>query len=175
MTQTDAAGNTGPAGTDSFTVDTTAPAKPTITGPTANSSTTDTTPTITGTGDPGATIRVSVNGKVVGTTTVAADGTWSVTVTAPLAVGAHTVTAVQTDAAGNVSQTSSPLAITITASSTTTTSGSATSSPGSSGSGGSGSTGSLARTGAEAGLLALIGAVLLVGGFGLTTRRRRRS
>ncbi|WP_194293017.1 Ig-like domain-containing protein [Streptomyces smaragdinus] len=102
-TQTDATGNVSPAATSTFTVDATAPAAPVITGPADGSTITSTTPTITGTGEPGATVDVTVDGTVVGQTTVNPDGTWSLPVTTPLADGPHTVTATQTDPSGNVS------------------------------------------------------------------------
>ncbi|MEP7203949.1 MAG: Ig-like domain-containing protein [Ilumatobacteraceae bacterium] len=64
--------------------------------------TTDTTPTITGSGaTPGATVTVTVAGQTL-TTTVGADGTWSVTPLIPLLPGAHTVVVTITDAAGNL-------------------------------------------------------------------------
>ncbi|MEO7371310.1 MAG: Ig-like domain-containing protein, partial [Ilumatobacteraceae bacterium] len=64
--------------------------------------TTNPTPPITGTGaQPGATVTVTVAGETL-TTVVAADGTWSVTPTVPLGVGAHVVVVTIVDAAGNV-------------------------------------------------------------------------
>lgn len=84
-------------------VDTTAPVAPVITSPTEGSSTGDTTPTVTGTGEPGATIKVTEGGTTICTATVAADGTWSCTPTTALRVGQHTFTATATDAAGNTS------------------------------------------------------------------------
>ncbi|MGY0205904.1 Ig-like domain-containing protein, partial [Acinetobacter soli] len=44
-----------------------------------NQTTDDRTPTISGTGQVGAVVTVSVDGTAVGSTTVASDGTWSVT------------------------------------------------------------------------------------------------
>ncbi|MDR2973689.1 MAG: Ig-like domain-containing protein, partial [Propionibacteriaceae bacterium] len=109
-TQTDGAGHTSPQASNDFTVtsptnppDTTAPAAPVITGPANGSTTGDSTPTITGTGEPGATVTVDVDGKPVGSTVVNPDGTWSYTPTAPLPDGPHTITARQTDPAGNTS------------------------------------------------------------------------
>lgn len=72
---------------------------PVITPPGA---TTDTTPTISGTGAGGRSLQVWVDGTSVGTTTVAADGTWSVTVGSPIALGAHTVAARQTEPDGTL-------------------------------------------------------------------------
>ncbi|MFN7135016.1 MAG: Ig-like domain-containing protein, partial [Myxococcales bacterium] len=93
--QTDAAGNTSSASPDvTFRIDTTPPAPPVITSPAAGA-TVSTTPTITGTAEPGATVVISVDGVVVGTVTAGSDGSWSYTLTAQqaLADGPHTVTA----------------------------------------------------------------------------------
>jgi uncharacterized repeat protein (TIGR01451 family) len=77
-----------------------------ITSPATGSTTGDATPTISGTGEPGATVAVSVDGTPVGTATVGAGGTWSVTVATPLADGMHTAVAIATDAAGNMAMAS---------------------------------------------------------------------
>ncbi len=71
-----------------------------ITAPTGE--TDDTTPTVTGTGEVGASVQVSIDGGAQGATvTVGAGGTWSWTVPVALAQGAHTVAALATDALGN--------------------------------------------------------------------------
>ena len=94
--QTDAAGNTSPATSSSFT-DTTAPVAPTQSvSPNANG-----TLTASGTGEPGSTITVTFPDGTTGTATVAPNGTWSVTSATPQTTGAVFVT--QTDAAGNTS------------------------------------------------------------------------
>lgn len=109
-TATDAAGNiSGPSAPVDFAVDTTTPAAPVITRPTHGSTIGDTTPTVTGTGEPGATVEVTVDGEVVDTTTVAPDGIWSLEVREPLGIGAHTVTATQTDPSGHTSPDSDPV------------------------------------------------------------------
>ncbi len=112
-TVTDAAGNTSPlSGPFTLTVDTTAPGAPFIiavtddvapvTGVVGNgSATNDARPTLSGTGEAGATLRILDNGVQIGTATVAADGNWSFTPGANLAQGAHNLTATATDAAGN--------------------------------------------------------------------------
>ncbi|WP_182418044.1 Ig-like domain-containing protein [Bartonella sp. HY038] len=106
----------GVKGTVSFTleIDATAPSAPVINevlddvgfiqGPiTSGSSTDDTTPTFSGTGEVGSTITIKdKDGTVVGTTTVDSDGKWSVTAD-ELAEGTHNLTVTSTDAAGNVS------------------------------------------------------------------------
>jgi hypothetical protein len=58
--------------------------------------------TLIGTGEVGATVNVRVLGQVVGTGTVGADGTFSITFT-PALNNAQVLTATQTDAAGNIS------------------------------------------------------------------------
>ncbi|MFE7226183.1 Ig-like domain-containing protein, partial [Nocardioides sp. NPDC057577] len=83
--------------------DGTAPEAPVIESPADGSSISDSTPTITGTGEPGATVEVSMDGTVIGTATVDADGGWTLPTTDALAEGEHTVSAIQTDEAGNVS------------------------------------------------------------------------
>jgi len=61
--------------------------------------TADTTPTFTGTSETNATVQLLVDDVVVGTA-IASGTTWTITSSA-LSVGAHSVTAKQTDAAGN--------------------------------------------------------------------------
>ncbi|MBO0877281.1 MAG: hypothetical protein J2P19_28210, partial [Pseudonocardia sp.] len=67
---------------------------PTITSP-SNGDTTDQTPTISGTGLPGATVTVTEGDTTIGTATVGADGTWSMTPSDPLSSGVHTIEATQ--------------------------------------------------------------------------------
>lgn len=87
-----------PSGTNTFHV----AAPPLITAPANGSTTSDTTPSIEGTGQPGATVEVMVDGIHVGPATVDSSGHWSLTVTGPLSYGAHVVDATQTDAGGNM-------------------------------------------------------------------------
>ncbi|MEI3853566.1 MULTISPECIES: Ig-like domain-containing protein, partial [unclassified Ensifer] len=103
--------------------DTTAPNAPTlvamddkapVVGPIANNSkTNDSTPTLSGTGEAGSTIKVYDNGKLIGTTIVGADGRWTFTPQVPLADGAHEVTVTATDKANNTSQASPKLVIVV--------------------------------------------------------------
>ncbi|WP_239071829.1 Ig-like domain-containing protein [Amycolatopsis sp. SID8362] len=90
-----------------------APAPPVISSPVDGSTTDDSTPTIKGTGEPGATIKVTIDGTPAGTVTVGADGTWTLETTNQLADGQHTVVATQTDPAGNVSTDSQKVAFTV--------------------------------------------------------------
>jgi hypothetical protein len=109
---TDAAGNASAASTAvSFTIDTTAPAAPTVAG--TGGITSLTTPTLTGTAEAGSTITLfDTDGVTVLGTTVATGGTWAIT-TSVLAEGAHALTVKATDAAGNVSAASTAVSFTI--------------------------------------------------------------
>ncbi|MGK6319254.1 Ig-like domain-containing protein, partial [Sphingomonas sp. DT-204] len=95
VTQTDAAGNTS---------DPTTALAPDITAPDAPTADVDDTGTVvTGTGEPGAAITVrDPAGTVIGTGTVAGDGSYSVTLTTPQTNG-EVLSVTQADAAGNVS------------------------------------------------------------------------
>jgi hypothetical protein len=122
----DAAGNLSDVSTNTVTIDTTAPSAPsapnmstdTDSG-TSNSdnNTNNTTPTFTGTAEANATVTLyDTNGStVLGTTTAGGDGAWSIT-SSVLSAGAHTLTTKATDTAGNVSDASSSLSVTIDAS-----------------------------------------------------------
>ncbi len=92
-------GNPGSA-TQALTIDTVAPLVIIGTGD-GTVQTTDPTPDISGSGSqPGSTVTVAVDGQIM-TTTVAPDGTWSVTPLNPLPAGANVVTVTITDPAGN--------------------------------------------------------------------------
>ncbi|SAG37275.1 BapA/Bap/LapF family large adhesin [Enterobacter kobei] len=122
---TDAAGNTGPASpVFTLTVDLTPPVTPTaivltddtgaIRGTITSGTPTDASkPILAGTGEPGGTITIYDNGVVVGTTTVLPNGTWSIRPDGPLPDGAHSITVVETDAAGNQSAASAPITFTV--------------------------------------------------------------
>ena len=64
--------------------------------------TNDSTPTLTGTAEANATVKVYDGATLLGTTTANGSGAWSFT-TAALANGAHSLTAIATDVAGNTS------------------------------------------------------------------------
>ena len=94
--QTDAAGNTSPA-TPITAADTTAPAAP------ANLQISEDGLTLNGTGEPGATIAVrDANGNLLGTAVVAADGTFTVSLSSAQLDG-QVLSLQQTDPAGNTS------------------------------------------------------------------------
>ena len=95
-----------------FTVDTVAPTAPVITVPAGGSSTSDTTPTISGTAQPNVSVEVFVDGVSVGTTTASGTGSWTLDSTV-LPEGEHTATAVATDRAGNISGTSNAVDFTV--------------------------------------------------------------
>lgn len=75
-----------------------------ITSPAMGSTTSDSTPEIRGTGEPGAIVTVSVDGAAIGTAVVAADGTWVLEVPTALANGTHTAEAVARDTVGNTAR-----------------------------------------------------------------------
>ena len=122
---TDTAGNASlPSSPLLLAIDRTLPSAPALTGLAPGSDTgvpgdnvtTRTTPTLTGVGEAGSLVTLyDTDGvAVLGTATVQQDGTWSVTSSA-LSVGNHNLTTVVTDAAGNVSATSSPFLVSIAA------------------------------------------------------------
>ena len=90
-------------------IDTTAPAAPVISGDTMSGNTV----TLNGTAEANSTITVFDNSTDLGTATTNSSGAWTYT-TGALANGSQSFTATATDAAGNVSVASSPLALTLT-------------------------------------------------------------
>jgi MYXO-CTERM domain-containing protein len=108
-TATVGANTSGPSNSDSFTVILVAPNAPMITVPANGSVVFTGTPTIAGTADPGVTVSLSVDGTSVGTAPSDLGGHWAYPIPAAqkLADGMHSATATATDAAGNVSATSS--------------------------------------------------------------------
>jgi hypothetical protein len=101
-TQTDLAGNTGTT-TLSFTLDQTAPAMSMALVADTGSSASDgitAKPAVKGTGEAGRVVTLKENGLVLGTATADSTGAWSFTLS-NLVEGAHTLTASQTDLAGN--------------------------------------------------------------------------
>ncbi|MFN5291255.1 MAG: Ig-like domain-containing protein, partial [Planctomycetia bacterium] len=113
-TATDGAGNVSPTSSPiNITIDTVNPQPPVVisvsqdTGNPTDKITSDNTLTITGTAEPGSTIKVfdSSSGSPVqvGTVIVGPDGNYSVT-TSVLSDGSHPLSITSTDAAGNTSQ-----------------------------------------------------------------------
>ena len=119
-TVTDAAGNVSAASAPlKFTVDTTAPAAPTITDSavvngTVSAANDTSTQALKGTTGAGDTVKIYLDGSTAPayTTIANSSGQWSVTVGA-LATAAYSYTATVTDAAGNVSAASAPLKFTV--------------------------------------------------------------
>lgn len=102
-------------------IDTTAPSTPSAPNMTsgtdngasnADDLTNDTTPTFTGTAEPGSTVTLyDTDGTTVVGTGTATGGSYSITTT-PLSAGSHTITAKATDAAGNTGVASGGLTVT---------------------------------------------------------------
>lgn len=120
-TQTDADGNTSdPSAPLTVTIDTAPPPAPTSlaldpstdTGTLGDGITAFTQPVIDGQGEIGDTVTLSDSATTVGTATVDGNGAWQITAST-LALGAHSLTASETDVAGNASGASAPLALTI--------------------------------------------------------------
>lgn len=82
-----------------------------ITSPADGATTLDSTPNVRGTGEPGATVVVTIDGEEVGTATVGGDGTWVVPVTTPLANGEYTAEATATDSVGNTASATSTFTV----------------------------------------------------------------
>jgi large repetitive protein len=95
-----------------WTQDSVAPTAPVISSPTPNQ-TTSPTPTVTGTSEPGSTVVVSLDGQPLCTTVASSTGAWSCAGPGGLPPGAHTLSAVATDPAGNPSPASTPLPFTV--------------------------------------------------------------
>ncbi len=74
--------------------------------------TSDTTPAFSGTSEAGSTVTMYDGATKVGTGVAGVDGAWTIT-TSSLASGTHSITARETDVAGNVSVASAPLAVVI--------------------------------------------------------------
>lgn len=100
----DAAGNLSAfTGLRTLTIDTTAPATPVINSPSSGALVNKRMPVFAGTGEPGATVNVDELSARLCSAVVAQGGAWQCASTVQLPDGAHSVTAVAQDAAGNVS------------------------------------------------------------------------
>lgn len=98
-----------------WTVDSTPPAKPVVTSPVGGSTLSDNTPDIGGTAEPASTVTVRIDGSAIGTATTAGDGSWSFTPSTAIPDGPHAITAIATDAAGNISPVSTAANVTVDA------------------------------------------------------------
>ena len=117
----DAAGNlSAPSSVFTVTLDTVAPGIPQINAVSDSQLTNnvlytrDGTPTLTGIGEPGTTVIVSVDGTASGVPiTIQPDGSWSWTAGTTLLDGSHTFTVSSVDQAGNPSNGSASLSVTV--------------------------------------------------------------
>ncbi|MDA3556878.1 Ig-like repeat protein Blp2 [Acinetobacter sp. AOR15_HL] len=75
---------------------------------TAGSETDDARPKFTGSGEANATLTIYDNGVAIGIVTVSSGRSWTFSLDKDLALGKHTITLTQTDAAGLTSEVSSP-------------------------------------------------------------------
>ena len=108
-TAVDVAGNTSAAANLALVIDTSSP-KPTIgltaatdSGTLGDNITNVAMPTFTGVAAAGAKVTVQIDGKTAGSGVVNAAGQWSLTPTAVLSSGTHTIAATAVDVAGNTS------------------------------------------------------------------------
>ena len=110
---TDRAGNTDPTpASRNWTIDTVAPAAPQITSPADNSIQSSSTVALAGSAEAGATVALFDGQTAVGSATADLAGSWQRTLTG-VGDGAHTYTAVATDAAGNSSPASGAVHVTV--------------------------------------------------------------
>ena len=111
-TATDAAGNISSSSSPlSIIIDTTVPSAPTsltTTVPITNNA----TPTITGTAEAGSSVKLYNGSTLLGSATAGSNGVFSIT-SSTLSDASYSLTATATDAAGNISSSSSPLSIII--------------------------------------------------------------
>ncbi|MCA9081334.1 MAG: hypothetical protein KDA58_12295, partial [Planctomycetaceae bacterium] len=122
-TFTDPAGNeSGPSPTLTVVIDTTPPVDPDVPDLSAPSDsgflddddlTNVTQPTFEGTGEPGDTVTLLIDGQPVGTAVIQPDGTYAVVPTSPLSEGDHAIQVIFTDPAGNSTPPSPELPIVI--------------------------------------------------------------
>jgi hypothetical protein len=110
-TATDAAGNNGPATTRNFTVDTTAPAIPTITTPAQNTYVNSASVVVAGQAEAGVTVKIRETNAIVGSAVASMTGTWSTAIN--FANGTHAISAIASDLAGNDSPVSQIVAFTV--------------------------------------------------------------
>jgi hypothetical protein len=120
---TDVAGNeSDPSAGLTLVIDTTKPATPdsptlspgSDSGTPGDGATNDTTPTFTGTvAVPSGSVSLYFDGSLVGTTLASGSGAYAITPSTPLGAGSYEVTVTVTDAADNVSDPSSAVAIVI--------------------------------------------------------------
>jgi hypothetical protein len=109
----DATGSHQTVASVTFTVDTTAPSAPLISTPASDTSTTALRPSIGGSAEPNAQIKVYDGVAQIGTATATAGGTWTFTPTSDLSEAAHPLHVTATDTSGNTSVNSNIRTITV--------------------------------------------------------------
>src|SRR5207248_1996965 len=110
VTATDAAGNvSNTSAALNVLVDTTKPTTPAAPVKVSGNN----KPVISGVAEANSTVTIYSDGVSVGTTTADATGNYTYTFTTSLTDGTHAITVTATDAAGNVSNTSAALNITV--------------------------------------------------------------
>jgi uncharacterized repeat protein (TIGR01451 family) len=105
VSQRDAAGFSMPGAPLVLVVDTRAPVSPLIDSPLRGALLSNPRPTITGSAEPGSTVKVSIDGVVVCTVSASVEGTFTCTPDSSLSDGVHSVSVISSDAAGNLSRT----------------------------------------------------------------------
>jgi MYXO-CTERM domain-containing protein len=111
----DAAGNVSDPTAADFTVDLTAPGAPVITAPANGSYVSERRPTITGTAEANSSVKVTLDGRLLGTVPADGNGAWSYPLSEGQALsdGTFVARAHATDAAGNVGAASTPVSFTV--------------------------------------------------------------
>jgi Tol biopolymer transport system component len=113
-TAADIGGVTAPSAAVHLTIDSSAPPTPNLVAPAEGALLTDSAVTVAGTSEPGAVVTVMTEGSERGSVTADATGDWSLATT--LSDGTRELTAQARDAAGNVSESSAPVHVTVDAS-----------------------------------------------------------
>jgi len=105
----DSGGNMSQVVSYSWTIDSVAPNAPVITAPADGLTTTDTTPSVSGTAEPNSTVRIYLNGSGTADTTTTANGSgvWSTDLSSRTD-GTYNIRAAATDAASNTGALSAP-------------------------------------------------------------------
>jgi uncharacterized protein (TIGR03382 family) len=110
----DAAGNSSGFGPlSAFTLDTAPPSVPTLDAPGDGAATSAASVLASGAAEPGAAVRILLDGAVVATATADAAGAWQAVVALPASEGPLALTAVAVDSAGNASPQSAPVNLTV--------------------------------------------------------------
>jgi hypothetical protein len=101
---TDSVGNTDPSPASyDWTIETSPPVAPVVTSPADEALLRTATPTFAGTAEPGSVVTIFVDDAAVGTATAAESGAWSMTVSAAILDGSHTLSAAQASVPSNPS------------------------------------------------------------------------